>query len=199
MLKKWWLKFKKKSLFGKISDIFFYLFIIALLIPATRKEIMTLTSQVRMLFVGVSENEAPKEITSSDNFHFITYAGEDLQLQEYIGKPILINFWATWCPPCRAEMPSLDKLYADYGDKIHFLVVSNESFDKIAPYIQENGYAFPVYKMTQPPSGVLAYNVLPTTFILDKTGRVISREEGAANWNSKKVRELLDDLLRTTP
>ncbi len=195
MLKKWWSKFKEKSLFGKISDIVFYLFIIALIIPASRKEIMTVTSKARMLFVGVSEKSEPQTIQAADNFQFVTSNGDSFALQDYTGKPIVLNFWATWCPPCRAEMPSLEKLYADYSDKVHFLLISSESFDKIAPYIQENKYSFPVYRLTQPPSGVLSYNVLPTTFVIDSEGKVITREEGAANWNSKKVRAMLDELI----
>lgn len=196
MIKKWFEEFRKKSLISKLSDLLFVALIVAMVIPVSRRELMTVTSKVRMLFVGVSESDKPRQLTPEDNFVFENSNGQVLQLTTFQDRPIILNFWATWCPPCRAEMPSLQKLYKDYGDKVHFLLVTSESFDKIAPFIAKYNYSLPIYQLSQMPKGVLSFQVLPTTFIIDKQGHVITREEGAADWDSKKVRALLDRLLQ---
>jgi len=111
------------------------------------------------------------------------------------GKIVFINHWATWCPPCRAEMPSLNKLYKDYGDKIEFIFLTNEPKKTVDKYYKDHEFNLPTYNpVTALPSQINSSS-LPATFILDRDGKVILEEFGAADWNSGKVRKLLDDLL----
>lgn len=110
------------------------------------------------------------------------------------GKVVLINFWATWCPPCIAEMPSLQALYTDYQDKVVFLFVTSDDYNDINPFMDKNNYNFDVLR---PATRASLFDVpsIPRTFLIDKNGTIIIDESGAANWNSDKVRTTIDALL----
>lgn len=121
--------------------------------------------------------------------------GANANLNASKEKVILINLWATWCPPCVAEMPSLQALYDDYGDRVDFYFVSNEKSEIIAKFLQKNNYTFPVYQSLESPPAGLQSNALPTTYVIDKKGTILIKKTGVADWNSKKMRALLEDLL----
>ena len=87
------------------------------------------------------------------------------------GKVVFINYWATWCPPCIAEMPSLQKLYSEYKDKAVFLFVANDEPDKVGYFMREKGFNFPVYFQVSEPAEELRSKSLPTTFIINSEGR----------------------------
>jgi len=119
----------------------------------------------------------------------------DMNLNSLKGKVVFINHWATWCPPCRAEMPSLHNLYTDYGSKIEFIFFTTDPEKKINEYYASNNFNFPTYKQTANIPPQINTRSLPTTYILDKEGKVALKEIGAADWNSNKVRAMLDELL----
>ncbi len=118
----------------------------------------------------------------------------DFEAQQ--GKVVLVNFWATWCPPCVAEMPSMQKLYDDYGDKVTFMFVTSDDFHKVAGFLENKDYNLPVYYPKSEAPKVLSSKLLPTTYIIDKKGKIMVAETGASNWNSEKTRQLLDKLLK---
>ena len=111
------------------------------------------------------------------------------------GEVAVLNFWASWCPPCVAEMPSLDALYKEYGDRVRFLFIARDQHAKVASFLERKGYDFPVYfESGLTPKGL--YNTsIPTTFILDTSGRITVAHVGAADWYSEDTRKLLDSLL----
>ncbi|PIF00200.1 MAG: thiol-disulfide oxidoreductase [Maribacter sp.] len=130
------------------------------------------------------------------NWQLVNTEGEDFNLEEARNKIVIVNFWATWCPPCIAEMPSLQKLYGDYRDKIVFVLVANDKADKVSAFIGRKGYDLPVYfSKTEAPT-LLTAEVLPTTYVIDRQGKIIVAHTGAADWNSEEVRNVLDGLLR---
>ena len=93
-------------------------------------------------------------------------------------------------------MPSMQRLYEDYKGKVAFVFVARDERDRVAQFMQKNSYTFPVYYELNGPPSALRSNSLPTTFILDKNGGIAVKKVGAADWNSSKVRKLLDDLLK---
>ncbi|MGY8915803.1 MAG: redoxin family protein [Flavobacteriales bacterium] len=111
------------------------------------------------------------------------------------GKVLLVNFWATWCAPCIAEMPSLQNLYMDYGDRVTFMFVTNEEEQKVLDFLKRKNYELPVYFPQSKEPKVLSSKSLPTTYIINKKGKLIVAETGAADWNSESTRKLLDSLL----
>ncbi len=120
---------------------------------------------------------------------------EEANFSQSKGKVTIVNFWATWCPPCVAEMPSFQKLYDTYGDKVDFYFVTSEKAEKVEKFMVKNGYTLPVYLQSFKAPKQLESNVLPTSYLISKSGEIIINEEGAADWNSDKMRTLLDQLL----
>ncbi|WP_422081061.1 TlpA family protein disulfide reductase [Ulvibacterium sp.] len=111
------------------------------------------------------------------------------------GKVVFLNFWATWCPPCVAEMPSLQKLYDAYKDKVTFMFVARDEPERVSKFLNKKGYDLPVYySKTQGPD-VLTSKVLPTTYIVDRNGKIIRAETGSMDWYSEEVRKELDGLI----
>jgi len=121
--------------------------------------------------------------------------GKNVAVQDFEGKVVLINFWATWCPPCVAEMPNLQELYNSYGDKVNFLFIAHDEARKVNKFLDKNGYEIPVFYEKGGTPEKLNSRSIPITFIIDKKGAIVVRETGASNWNSKKIRTLLDTLL----
>lgn len=125
--------------------------------------------------------------------------GSVLQTQQLHGKVLIVNFWATWCPPCIAEMPSLNKMYQRYKNNSNLAVLmvdADSDFSKSLPFMQKNGYSLPVYVLAgKLPAGLIS-NAIPTTVIIDKSGRVVARHEGAADYSSEAFYNYLDTLLK---
>ncbi|SHJ32447.1 Thiol-disulfide isomerase or thioredoxin [Arenibacter nanhaiticus] len=111
------------------------------------------------------------------------------------GQVILVNFWATWCPPCVAEMPSLQQLYNDYGDKVVFVFVAQDQEKRVKQFLTQNGYELPVYFEASTTPTTLFSKSIPATYIVDKSGKIIVAKTGAADWNSDETRKLLDQLV----
>ncbi|MEQ8216700.1 MAG: TlpA disulfide reductase family protein [Arenibacter sp.] len=111
------------------------------------------------------------------------------------GRVILVNFWATWCPPCVAEMPSMQDLYNDYGDKVTFMFVTSDDRQKVENFLKRKNLDLPVYYPASETPETLKSKLLPTTYIINKEGNIVVAETGAADWNSSKTRTLIDGLL----
>lgn len=180
----------------KAGDLFFYIFIILLIIPQTRKPISTQLIRLSMRKPKVTvETSAPKLQTEDYTMSFVDTENNPLSLEELKGEVVLLNFWATWCPPCRAEMPSLQELYNDYGDKISILLVSNEEPEVIRNFMEDSGYDMPFYLQKSPFTSSFQVNSIPTTYLISKNGTIVSEKKGAANWNSESFKKELDILI----
>lgn len=115
--------------------------------------------------------------------------GKKHQLSDYAGKPLIVNFWATWCPPCREEMPSMQRAWEQIQENAAMLAINvGESEDKIFLFLGSYPLEFPVLLDTD--SAVLnAWPVmgLPTTFVLDPQGRIIYRAIGGRDWDDPEI------------
>lgn len=122
--------------------------------------------------------------------------GKTVSLEEFKGKIIFINFWATWCPPCIGEMPSMQKLHDDYKDKIVFLFVTTDSFEKANSFLVKENLNLPIFQSVSNPPLELESSTIPATYLVDQQMNVVVAKIGAADWNSDSFREKLDDLLQ---
>ncbi len=120
---------------------------------------------------------------------------ESMNFDQAKDKVVLLNYWATWCPPCIAEMPSLQKLYNDYKDKVVFLFVTNETDEDISKFMNAKEYNYPVYRVLSEHPKPFVNNPIPQTYLIDKKGNIVMDKSNAWNWNSDTVRETIDNLL----
>lgn len=122
--------------------------------------------------------------------------GETLNLDQFRGRAIFINLWATWCPPCLAEMPGIDRLYQDLeSEDIVFIMLSlDEDFSKAVNFVQGKGYAFPVYQAAGRWPGALNSSTIPSTFVLDRDGKLVLQHRGMAKYNTEDFRTFLREL-----
>ena len=119
-------------------------------------------------------------------------------LDEFRGKVVFLNYWATWCPPCIAEMPNIQDLYMQYGEKegMAFVMVSlDQDREKAREFIRRKGFTFPYYFLGGPRPGRLQSDVIPTTYVIDRNGRIATSRQGMANYNTERFKAFLDRLL----
>jgi thiol-disulfide isomerase/thioredoxin len=133
---------------------------------------------------------------SSNQWQLVDAAGKTVSLEQYKGKLVFINFWATWCPPCIAEMPSMQKLYDDYQNKIIFLFVTTDSFEKANTFLVKENLNLPIYQPITNPPLELESSTIPATYLIDKLGNIVVAKIGTADWNSESFRKNLDELLK---
>jgi thiol-disulfide isomerase/thioredoxin len=134
------------------------------------------------------------------NFVLRSLQGETIHLESLKGKLIFLNLWATWCPPCLAEMPGIQDLYEKVGsDQIAFVMVSlDEDPAKASKFVARKGYTFPVYTpASQMPTLYRAGNVIPATFVISPQGQVVVQKDGMADYDSKEFREFLLQLAKS--
>ena len=151
----------------------------------------------RLFSTNASEMQTRLQKTiESYEWQLVDANGTDFDFTTAMGKVVLLNFWATWCPPCVAEMPSLQALYNAYGSEVVFLFVTNDDPKKVAEFVRKKDYSLPVYFAKTDPPSLLSSKYLPTTYIIDRGGKLKVVQTGASDWNSEQTRKLLDELLR---
>jgi thiol-disulfide isomerase/thioredoxin len=193
--------FKKKSFWGKISDFIFIGLIIALLIPGSRLAIGGFVNRIKAMIVQPSVESAENQERMSDqdyNWPITDMDGIELSLNDFKGKVIFLNFWATWCPPCVGEMPEIQALYDMYKDRpqVQFLLVSNEDHQTVKNFIQKRGFSFPVFSSRFNAPKIFYSESIPTSFLISKDGRLVIRETGASRWSGKKMQDIINDLIK---
>lgn len=128
---------------------------------------------------SVQRDEAPQQEMRAPNFSLQTLDGKTVELKKNNGKPTLINFWASWCPPCKVEMPHIQKAYEKYGDRVNFLMVNLTAMDdqtKVKQFLKEGEYSFPVLlDQTGEVSQMYQAISIPTTYIVDRNGVIINQ------------------------
>ena len=121
--------------------------------------------------------------------------GQDFKMADVRGKVVFLNFWATWCPPCIAEMPSIQHLHEKLKDEgVVFVCVSNEETSKVSRFVKERGFTFPIYTMHGAPPGVFKTPGIPATFILSRDGKIAFRHVGSAKWDDEKSIDFMKGL-----
>ncbi|MAN59688.1 MAG: thiol-disulfide oxidoreductase [Flavobacteriaceae bacterium] len=177
------------------GNLLFIVIIGFLLIPQTSVPIKVFVQRLVSLSPSeVAEND--REVITDYDWQLTNLEGAKINFEVSKGRVIVLNYWATWCPPCIAEMPSLQNLYDSYKDKnVDFYFVTSEDREVVERFLQKKGFSIPVYLQSYSAPQVLTSNVLPTTFLISKKGTIVMAETGAAKWDSKTVRETIDALL----
>lgn len=123
--------------------------------------------------------------TKVPNFTVYDLNGNEVSLYDYLGKPVVLNFWATWCGPCQSEMPAFDQMYQKYNNQITFLMVnvtdgSRDTVESVTAFYKDSGYTFPIYFDTTLEASMTygAYSI-PLTFFIDAEGNLLYNQMGA--------------------
>ena len=147
---------------------------------------------------AVSDEPEQAEPAAPD-FTVTDIHGEPFTLSEHRGRPVVVNFWAMWCPPCRSELPAFESLCAEYGDRIDFMMVNltdgqRDTEDIVRSFIAEQGYTFPVY-YDKEFSAANAYEIysIPVTVFIRPDGTIANQQIGAMQ--EHVLRAYLEDLL----
>lgn len=134
------------------------------------------------------------------NFAFPDINGKQISLSDHRGKVVLVNVWATWCPPCRQEMPSMQRLYEKFkGENLEILAVSidSEGGEAVAPFMRKMHLTFPA--LLDPEETIIPlYGItgVPESFIIDKDGILVEKIVGPINWATPEVFSLFKDLIQ---
>jgi thiol-disulfide isomerase/thioredoxin len=154
-------------------------------------------TKVTQLITALS-GRVPKKTTKFFDARILNLHNKQARLSDFSGKVIMLNLWATWCPPCRAEMPSIEKLYNEYKNKdLSIIAVSQgENFDTVKNFVK-GSYNFPIYiDLYNEISKYYSSGSIPTTYLIDKEGYIIAGFIGGREWNSGDVKALIDELLK---
>src|SRR4030066_464396 len=133
------------------------------------------------------------------DFSLIDLNGKRVVLKQFKGKVIFLNFWATWCGPCKEEMPSLEVLHRQFKEKNFVLLTISVDYEGIKPvqeFINKHQYTFPV--LLDPKGETLdLFEVkgIPTTFLIDKKGKMVGKAIGPRNWESLEIVSLINLLI----
>ena len=143
---------------------------------------------------GTAASETPGPVPAPD-FTVYDEAGNEVRLSDYLGKPVVVNFWASWCGPCRMEMPEFQEKHLELDGEVQFLMINmtggRETVETARDFIAGQGYTFPVLYDTEGDAAVTygAY-ALPTTYFIDAEGYAIAQARGAIN--SETLQAVID-------
>jgi thiol-disulfide isomerase/thioredoxin len=129
------------------------------------------------------------------DFTLMDLNGRSHTLSEYKGKIVFLNFWASWCGPCRAEMPSMQKLYETWDkNKFEMLAVNlGEDEERVREFARENGYSFPILlEREEKVAEKYMIRGIPTTFLIDEHGNVIEKIVGTREWTLEELQGLIE-------
>lgn len=146
---------------------------------------------------GYEKNSSQNEKVQAPNFVVLDYQGNEVSLDDFKGKPVVLNFWATWCNYCKVEMPDFDKAYKEYPE-VQFMMIDatdgvQETIDGAKAYVEDNNFEFDVFFDTKL-EAVNNYYVtgFPMTFFIDADGYVVAKANGMINY------ETLDKWIKIT-
>jgi len=191
------LKPNRKRIVNSIANVVFFGSLLLLIFSPDAKSWFLKQLISVGLFKAEITNKNPKGITPSF-FVFEDEKGKMISTENLKGKVVFINFWASWCPPCRAEMSSLNKLYNEFkaDDRLVFLFMNeDEDVQKAKIFLQSNHYTIPITTSGGNIPPEIFTGTLPTTIVLNKEGKIIMKHEGLAGYDSdgfvKELKELL--------
>lgn len=193
---------KKSPLISNILTGLLVVFMIAMLLnPDVKGWTIQNLMKVGFFQPAISEQPPAKSINISTLDTAILFRdsiGKAVNLAELKGKVVFLNFWATWCPPCRAEIKSINQLYTKLRNNknIVFLMIDVDSdYKKAKKFMDRKKYSLPIYEPASSMPDVLFNGTLPTTIIVDKKGNIAFQQEGAVDFTNPKISQFLSTLI----
>ncbi|MEO5602645.1 MAG: TlpA disulfide reductase family protein [Cyclobacteriaceae bacterium] len=155
-----------------------------------------------LMKTGALDIQPSNSTTTGEDFNYDftlkDLKGNTVDVKDLKGKVIFLNMWATWCGPCRIEMPSIQKLYNSVDQKkIAFIMLSLDQegqHEKIVQYVEDKEFTFPVYQPASPLPKILRVTTIPTTFIIGADGKVKSKKVGTANYDTEDFKKFLKEI-----
>lgn len=195
--KDWFLNYlKKKKPLSIFIDVVFIVLVVLLIIPGTRTTVGAFF--IRMTSFPPSTIEKSEQLKLGNNvkdWTLFDLQGKQVKFSELNQKPVFVNIWATWCPPCVAEIPGIEEIYNEYKNDVSFILVTNEDEETVKRFLKKNNYEeMPIYFAASTPLE-FSSNSIPATFIVSRDGRIAVNKKGAARWNTSTTRNLLDELI----
>lgn len=179
------------------------LVVLLLAMPAGLRAGLLGTVQRGLLATGLwrPSTEAATPVAAAEplpDFPLRTLDGQPANLRDFRGKVVFLNLWASWCPPCRGEMPGIQHLYeqADKSKVAFVLLTLDKDPEAARRVIQKEGFTFPVFVAPEGLPAAFDVSAIPTTFILDPQGRLASRTDGMADYDSPRFRTFLQQLAK---
>lgn len=195
-------KQKKLFRFSNLLTVAMLGFVIAMVVnPNVKATVIQGLMKVGLFQPSIStqNTEEGQSVIESNlpNVTFATANNETINLTDLKGKVVFINFWATWCPPCIAEMPSINKLYQQYqsNKNIVFLMVDTDGdFKKSGKFMSRRGYNMPLYIPASDIPEIMFGGSLPTTIVFNKKGQVVFQHVGSADYQNADFIKFMDSL-----
>lgn len=185
-------KEKIKKYWGWFTNVLLGVIIIIMFVPSWR---VKFSATLKSIFMGTTElkveDKQPLNF-SQETWELFDKNQKIHNFNDFKGRPIVLNFWATWCPGCRAELPQLRDLRQQFKDEIHFISVSNESYDVIKQSGEFDNNDFIYFTQSFPIQ--LNFSVYPTTFIIDSDFNVVMTIEGSTKLNTEENIKFLKNL-----
>lgn len=177
-----------------LNALFFIVVIVLLFVPAAKGLLLRGLMKTGFFQPEISSTIKPVQVP---DISFRDAKGQTVTLSELKGKVVFINFWATWCPPCLAEMPSINTLYQELGSNknIIFLMADADGRPEEALlFLQKKQYNLPVYAATTAVPANVSAGTIPTTVVLNKKGEMVYHHEGVADYTNDKFAAYLQQL-----
>ncbi len=189
---------KKKSTKREVTEWVVFIGIIAILyLTGLHTPVMGfiqgLVLKTGVIQPGIEEN--PTE-NADYNFLLTDRNGDQVSFNSFRDKVVFLNFWATWCPPCIAEMPDINNLYQEVDNsKIVFVMISlDKSFETAKAFVDKKGYDFPIYTLRSSLPEVFSRSAIPTTFVVSPEGKIVVEKQGMAKYNTEKFKRFLKEM-----
>ena len=151
----------------------------------------------KILDGNLEASPLPPAVLADYDWTIQSLGGQDFKMTNAKGKVVFLNFWATWCSPCVAEMASIQRLYEKLkGKEVVFVCISNEKSSKVSRFVRKNKLSFPIYTMRGSPPTAFNTQRIPATFILSPDGRIALKHIGSAKWDDEKSIDFIKGLTK---